>query len=70
VRANVRALDEAWGPFFGASGAAWDNGMVARWSANPLGMLWPKMAKFMTSGRGDGGPPSLARRPVVIIAAG
>jgi hypothetical protein len=28
-------------PFFGASGAAWDNATVARWSANPLGMLRP-----------------------------
>ena len=37
------ALDEAYVPFFGAFGAAWDDAMVARWSANPLGMLWPEM---------------------------
>jgi hypothetical protein len=24
-------------PFFGAFGAAWDDAMVARWSANPSG---------------------------------
>jgi hypothetical protein len=30
-----QALDEACVPFFGAFGAAWDDGMVARWSANP-----------------------------------
>jgi len=30
-------------PFFGAFRAAWDDAMVARWSANPLGMLWPEM---------------------------
>jgi hypothetical protein len=45
--------------------------MVVRWSANPLGMLWPEMdAAFATSGGGNGGPPTAARRPVVIIAAG
>jgi hypothetical protein len=53
------------------NGFAWDDAMSARWSANPLGMLWPEVdAAFVTSGRGDGGPPSLARRPAVIIAAG
>jgi hypothetical protein len=30
-------------PFFGTFGAAWDDAIVARWSANPLGMLWPEM---------------------------
>jgi hypothetical protein len=34
-------VDEAYVPFFGAFGAAWDDAMVVRWSANPLGMLWP-----------------------------
>jgi hypothetical protein len=34
------ALDEAYVPLFGAFGAAWDDAMVARWSANPLDMLW------------------------------
>jgi hypothetical protein len=66
-----QALDEAYVPFFGAFGAAWDDAMVARWSANPLGILWPEMdAAFVTSGGGNGGPPAAARRPVVIIAAG
>jgi hypothetical protein len=38
-------------PFFGAFGAAWDDALVARWSANPLGMLWPEMdAAFVTPG--------------------
>jgi len=51
-------------------GAAWDDAMVARWSANPLGMLWPEMdAAFATSGGGEP-PPIAVRRPVVIIAAG
>ena len=41
-------------PFFGAFGTAWDDAMVARWSANPLGMLWPEMdAAFVMSGGGD-----------------
>jgi hypothetical protein len=39
------------------------------WSANPLGMLWPEMDPgFVTSGGGNGGPPTVARRPVVITA--
>ena len=55
---------------FGAFGAAWDDAMVARWSANPLGMLWPEMdAAFVSSG-GGGGPPLAARPPTVTIAAG
>jgi hypothetical protein len=32
-------LDQAYVPLFGALGTAWDDGMVARWSANPLGTL-------------------------------
>jgi hypothetical protein len=36
-------LDEVYVPFFGALGAAWDDAMVARWSVNPVGMLWPEM---------------------------
>jgi hypothetical protein len=63
------ALDEAYAPFFGAFGAAWDDAMVARWSANPLGMLWPEIdAPFVVPG--GGGSPAMARRPVVIIATG
>ena len=58
-------------PFFGAFGAAWDDAIVARWSANPLGMLWPEMdAAFVMSGGGDGRPPRALRRLVVVIAAG
>jgi hypothetical protein len=58
------ALDEAYVPFFGAFGAAWDDAMVAGWSANPLGMLWPERdAAFVTTG--GGGSPAAARRPVV-----
>jgi hypothetical protein len=46
--------------------------MVARWSANPLGMLWLEMdaASLNAGGNGRGGPPTAARRPTVIIAAG
>jgi hypothetical protein len=63
------ALDEAYVPFFGVFGAAWDDAMVACWSANPLGLLVPEMdAAFPGSGGGE--PPSAAQRPVVIIAAG
>ena len=58
-------------PFFGVFGAAWDDAMVARWSAHPLGMLWPEMdAAFVTSGGGNASPPAAARRPVVIVAEG
>ena len=38
---GTQALDEAYVPFFGAFGGAWDDGMVARWSATPHGMLRP-----------------------------
>jgi hypothetical protein len=64
-------LDEAYVPFFGAFGAAWDEAMVARWSANPFGMLWQEMdaGRDLASG-GDCGPPAVARHPIVIIAAG
>ena len=34
-------LDEAYVPFFGAFGTARDDAIIARWSANPLAMLWP-----------------------------
>ena len=41
----------------------------AWWRANPLGMLWPEMDPgFVTSGGGNGDPPTVARRPVVLIA--
>ena len=54
-------------PFFRAFGAAWDDAMVGRWSANPLGMIWPEMdASVVTSGGGNGGRGAA---PVVIIAA-
>ena len=56
-------------PLFGAFSAAWDGALVARWSADPLGILWPERdAAFVTSGGGV--PPAPARRPVVIVAAG
>jgi hypothetical protein len=49
-------------PFFGAFRAAWDDAMVARWSADPLGMLWPQVdTAFATSVAGraarSGAPP-------------
>jgi hypothetical protein len=61
-------LDEAYVPFFGAFGSTWDDAMVARWSANPLGMLWSEMdAAFVASG-GGGDPPAAVRRSLIIIA--
>ncbi len=56
-------------PLFGAFGAAWDDALVARWSADPLGMLWPERDAALVSA-GGGSPPAMERRPVVIIAAG
>jgi hypothetical protein len=56
-------LDEACTPFLAASDAARDDAMVARWSANPLGMLWPVMSAD------GGGLTATARRPTIIIAA-
>ena len=48
-------LDEAYVPFFGAFGTARDDATIARWSANPLVMVWPEMnAAFVTSGGGMG----------------
>jgi len=65
----VLAVDKVYVPFVGAFGAAWDDAMLARWSANPLEMLWPELdAAFVTSG-GNGGPLA-ARRPVAVILAG
>jgi hypothetical protein len=64
------ALDEAYVPLFGAFGAAWDDGMVARWSANPLGMLWPEMDASFVGPGGSGDASAVARRPVVIVVAG
>jgi hypothetical protein len=53
-------------PFVGAFGAAWDDAMVARWSANLLGMLSLDMDEaFVTSG--GGGPPAAA---VVVVLVG
>ena len=56
-------------PFFAAFGTAWDDAMVARWSANPLAMLWPERDAALVAS-GGGGPPVAMRRPVVIVAAG
>jgi hypothetical protein len=64
------ALDDAYVPFFGAFGTAWTDAMVARWSANPLGMLWPEMDAAFVHGGTEGGPPTLARRPVIILGVG
>ena len=66
--AGSEGLDEAYVPFFGAYGAPRDDAMVARWSANPLGMLWPEMdVELVTSGGVDG--PAVLRRRVIVIAA-
>lgn len=51
--------------FFGAFVAAWDDAMVARWSANPLGMLWPEVdATFVTSGGVEVGADAAAHRQI------
>jgi hypothetical protein len=39
--------------------------MVARWSVNPLGMLWQEMNVAF-----NGDPPSAPRRPVVLLLEG
>ena len=44
--------------------------MVARWSANPLGMLWPELDAVFVAPGGNGGPLAAARRSVVIIVVG
>jgi hypothetical protein len=52
-------------------GAAWGDARVARWSANPLAMLWPEMdATVVTSGGGNCGPARSALRVAVMVAAG
>jgi hypothetical protein len=66
-----RVLDEACLPLLAEIDAAWYDAMVARWSANPLGMIWPERDAALLAGKdGGGGLPTAARRPVVIIAAG
>jgi ABC-type Fe3+-hydroxamate transport system substrate-binding protein len=50
-------------PFFGAFGAAWD--IVASWSANPLGMLWPEMNASLIASGGGRVPPATPRRQVI-----
>jgi hypothetical protein len=57
-------LDETYVPIFGAFGL--DDGMVARWSANPLGMLWLEVDATLTLVAAR----SLQRWPVVIVASG
>jgi len=71
---NVAADELTWFALEGSSdvpfsGAARDGAMVARWSCNPLNMLWPDMGVAFVSAGGGRGPPPAARRPVVTIAA-
>jgi hypothetical protein len=60
-----QALDDAYVPF----PVAWDDAMVARWSANPLGMLWPEMdvATVPSDSNGAGEPPAKVRLVVVVL---
>ena len=44
--------------------------MVARWSANPPGMLWAEMNTAFVSTGGNGGGRAAVARPVVIVASG
>ena len=50
-------------PFSGAFGAAWDDAIVARLSANLLGMLWPEMDAAFVTGGGTGGRRAAVWRP-------
>ena len=59
-------LDEVYVPFFGALGAAWDDPIIASWSANPLACSGRERS-VVTSGGGMG-PPAIVQHPVVIIA--
>jgi hypothetical protein len=43
---------------------------VARWSANPLGMLWPQMDAAGPMSGGGGDPSAVAQRPLVVVAVG
>ena len=61
-------LDEAYVPFFGAFGTARDDAIIARWSANPLAMLWPGGAALWLQ-VAEWEPPAAVQHPVVIIAA-
>jgi len=55
-------------PFLGAFSTVWDDAMIARWSANPLGMLWPEMdPAFATS---VAATAAAANRSVAVILAG
>jgi hypothetical protein len=65
---GTQEVDEAYVPFFGAFGADWDNSVALRWSASPLGMLWPEMDVAVMSA-GGGGLTATTRRPIIIIAA-
>jgi hypothetical protein len=51
------------------SAPAWDDSMVARWSGNPLGTLWPEPHAASVSSAGTRGPLAAAQRPSVIVAA-
>ena len=62
------ALDVAYVRFFGAFRAARDEGMVARWSANPVGMPWPNMDALFIASSGRDGRPTAPRRPLVVVA--
>ncbi len=59
----------AYVPSFGAFGAAWNDAMVARWSAAPLTMLWPESDAAIAADGDGGGPPVATRRPVVVVVA-
>jgi hypothetical protein len=52
-----QGLDETYVPFLGAFGTAWGDGVIARWSANPLGMMWPEMDAAIVASGGGGDPP-------------
>jgi hypothetical protein len=59
VAPGNQALDEALVPLFGAFGVAQDDAIVARWSANPLGMLSRRWMRRLAT-RGGGGAAGYA----------
>ena len=62
-------LGEAYVPFFSAFRTAWNNSMFVRWSANPLGMLWPEIDAALIASNGGSVPPATPRRQVVIAGS-
>ena len=70
VTAPFTGPSEGYEPFFGTFGAAWDDAMVTRWSANPFGNVLAGDARWIRGWRWRRRLTGWSRRPVVVIAAG